>query len=60
MWRRRRMNKPEHDAAIYRPRGATVPTEATKALEAAWQRRRAELGDWAPSNGWLIERKGKP
>ena len=29
--------------------------ESAKALEAAWQRRREELGRWQPSNGWLID-----
>lgn len=29
--------------------------EAAKALEQAWQRRRQELGNWQPSNGWLVD-----
>ena len=29
--------------------------EAAKALEQAWQRRRQELANWQPANGWLIE-----
>jgi hypothetical protein len=29
--------------------------EAAKALEQAWQRRRQELANWQPSNGWLID-----
>jgi hypothetical protein len=33
----------------------TVPPEAAQALEQVRQRRRAELGDWKPSNGWLAE-----
>jgi len=35
----------------------TTSPEATKALEQAWQRRRAELADWAPSAGWLTDRR---
>ncbi len=33
----------------------TVPPEVAQALEQVRQRRRAELGDWKPSNGWLAE-----
>jgi hypothetical protein len=33
----------------------TVPPEAAQALEQMRQRRRAELGDWKPSQGWLAE-----
>jgi hypothetical protein len=32
----------------------TALPEAARALEAAWQRRRQELGGWQPSSGWLI------
>jgi hypothetical protein len=32
----------------------TVSTEASQSLEQARERRRQELGDWQPSNGWLI------
>ena len=35
----------------------TTSPEATKTLEQAWQRRRAELADWAPSAGWLSDRR---
>lgn len=31
------------------------PPADAKVLEAAWRRRLAQLGDWQPSNGWLIE-----
>lgn len=31
------------------------PPADAKVLEAAWQRRRQELGGWQPSNGWLID-----
>lgn len=35
----------------------TTSPEAAKALEQAWQRPRAELADWAPSAGWLSDRR---
>ncbi len=35
----------------------TTSPEAAKTLERAWQRRRAELADWAPSGGWLTDRR---
>lgn len=35
----------------------TTSPEAAKTLEQAWQRRRAELADWAPSGGWLMDRR---
>ena len=31
--------------------------DATRALEAAWLKRRQELAGWQPSNGWLLEQK---
>ncbi len=42
---------------LFRPSSSiplTLP-EAARALEAAWQRRRQELGNWQPSNGWLAD-----
>lgn len=51
------MNILNRTTELFRP-SSSVPLalpEAAKALEAAWQRRRQELGDWQPSNGWLIE-----
>jgi hypothetical protein len=35
----------------------TTSPEAAKALEQAWQRRRAELANWTPSGGWLTDRR---
>jgi hypothetical protein len=32
----------------------TVTSEASQSLEQTKQRRLQELGDWQPSNGWLI------
>ncbi len=37
----------------------TVPPEAARSLELAWQRRRQELGDWRPSRGWLTEMRAE-
>ncbi len=51
------MSMIDRTANFFRPSSA-IPLalpEAAKALEAAWQRRREELGNWQPSNGWLIE-----
>ena len=31
--------------------------EAAKTLEQVWQRRRAELADWQPSGGWLVDQR---
>jgi len=33
----------------------TVPTEAARALEQAWQKRRQELAGWQPTSGWLLD-----
>ena len=38
----------------------TVPPEASKSLEQAWQRRREELNGWRPSRGWLNEVRAEP
>jgi hypothetical protein len=51
------MNIINRTTEFFRPSSA-IPLalpEAAKALEEAWQRRRQELGNWQPSNGWLIE-----
>lgn len=31
-----------------------VSQEETRSLELAWQMRLEELGDWQPTNGWLV------
>lgn len=31
--------------------------EAARTLEQVWQRRRAELADWQPSGGWLVDQR---
>jgi hypothetical protein len=51
------MNILNRTTELFRP-SSSVPLalpEAAKALEEAWQRRRQELGNCQPSNGWLIE-----
>lgn len=51
------MTLTDPNTELFRP-STSIPVahpEASKALEAAWQRRREELGDWQPSNGWLLE-----
>jgi hypothetical protein len=35
-----------------------VSEESTRALQAAWLRKRNELGDWSPSGGWLVQPVG--
>lgn len=35
----------------------TAGREETRALEAAWLKRRRELAGWQPSNGWLVDQK---
>jgi len=40
--------------APFRPPVSPDPEDAV-ALERAWQRRQAELGEWAPSQGWLTD-----
>ncbi|HEY0681604.1 MAG TPA: hypothetical protein VGD45_04685 [Steroidobacter sp.] len=48
----------EDDNVIHMP--TSVPTalpEAMKALEQARERRRAELADWEPSGGWLVNQR---
>lgn len=40
--------------APFRPPVSPDPEDAA-ALERAWQRRQAELGEWAPSQGWLTD-----
>jgi hypothetical protein len=48
----------EDDNVVHMPTSVqTTSPEAAKTLEQAWQRRRAELADWAPSAGWLSERR---
>jgi len=48
----------EDDKMVHVPTHVqTTSPEAAKTLEQAWQRRRAELADWAPSAGWLTERR---
>lgn len=34
----------------------TPDPDSAKALELAWQRRRKELADWQPSDGWIADR----
>lgn len=51
------MNFSIRSSDLFRP-SSSIPLalpEAAKALEAAWQRRRQELGNWQPSNGWLLD-----
>ncbi|HEY6644856.1 hypothetical protein [Povalibacter sp.] len=51
------MNIGMRSSDLFRP-SSSIPLalpEAAKALEAAWQRRRQELGNWQPSNGWLVD-----
>jgi hypothetical protein len=49
----------DEDNVIHMPTHVqTTAPEAAKTLEQAWQRRRAELADWAPSAGWLTDRRG--
>jgi hypothetical protein len=33
----------------------TAQPDASRALEEAWLKRRQELGNWQPSNGWLVD-----
>jgi len=48
----------DDDKVVHMPTHVqTTSAEATKTLEQAWQRRRAELADWAPSAGWLTDRR---
>jgi hypothetical protein len=48
----------EADNVVHMPTSIqTTSPEAAKTLEQAWQRRRAELADWAPSAGWLTDRR---
>ncbi len=48
----------EDDKVVHVPTNVqTTSPEAAKTLEQAWQRRRAELADWAPSAGWLTDRR---
>jgi len=35
----------------------TADSEASRALEQAWVKRRQELAGWQPSNGWLLEQR---
>jgi hypothetical protein len=39
------------------PSVRTTPPEAIKTLEKVWQRRRAELANWQPSGGWLMDQR---
>lgn len=46
------------DNVVHMPTNVqTTSPEAAKTLEQAWQRRRAELANWAPSAGWLSDRR---
>ena len=48
----------EEDKVVHMPTHVqTTSPEAAKTLEQAWQRRRAELANWAPSAGWLTDRR---
>lgn len=35
----------------------TVLPDEEDSLERAWERRRQELGNWQPSNGWLMQKQ---
>jgi hypothetical protein len=35
----------------------TADSDASRALEQAWLKRRQELAGWQPSNGWLLDQK---
>lgn len=54
---RDRIRKPDLWADSLTPFKADVTPDpaAAKALERAWQKSREQLGDWRPSNGWLVD-----
>jgi hypothetical protein len=54
-WLRRLLGRRDASTLQVPARIETAPPEAGRALEAAWQRRRTELGSWQPSNGWLVD-----
>lgn len=46
------------DTVIHMPTNVqTTLPEAVKTLEQARQRRLAELADWQPSGGWLVDQR---
>jgi hypothetical protein len=46
------------DIVIHMPASVQMTSpEAARTLEEVWQRRRAELADWQPSGGWLIDQR---
>jgi hypothetical protein len=48
----------EDDIVIHMPTSVQMTSpEAAKTLEAARQRRRAELANWQPSGGWLTDQR---
>lgn len=48
----------KNDKVIHMPTSVrTTSPEAIRTLEAAWQRRRAELANWQPSGGWLVDQR---
>lgn len=48
----------EDDNVVHLPTSVQMTSsEAAKTLEQAWERRRAELADWQPSAGWLVDRR---
>lgn len=48
----------QNDNVIHMPTSVqTTSPEAVKTLEEVWQRRRAELANWQPSGGWLVDQR---
>ena len=51
----------QDDIVIHLPTSVQITSSDTaRALEQAWERRRAELADWQPSGGWLVSRQAQP
>lgn len=48
----------DDDKMIHLPTSVQMTSpEAVKTLEEVWQRRRAELANWQPSAGWLVDQR---
>lgn len=48
----------DEDNVIHLPTSVRMTSpEAVKTLEEVWQRRRAELANWQPSAGWLVDQR---
>lgn len=48
----------DDDKVMHMPTSVQMTSpEQARTLEEVWQRRRAELANWQPSGGWLVDRR---